>query len=158
MSSHNEYKLIQEIISRSNAETWDEAKREWSLLEVYREDDPLTCLCTHFPINEICVLRNRQNGNEAIVGNVCVKKFLGLPSDKIFAGIGRIAKDIGRALNADTILHAYERGWITEWEKKFYLDTWRKKSLTEKQRQKRVQINERVLRNASNKFRARGGR
>ena len=42
------------------------------------------CLCSHFPIKEICVIRNRVNGVRAEVGNVCVKKFLGLPSGKIF--------------------------------------------------------------------------
>ena len=129
MSDHHEFKLIQEIVSRSNAETWDEAKREWSLVEVYREDDPMTCLCSHFPINEICVLRNTENGNEAIVGNVCVKKFLGLPSNLIFDAIRRVTKDITHALNADAILHVHERGWINDWEKKFYLDTWRKRVL-----------------------------
>jgi len=32
MSSHQEYRLIQEIVSRSRADTWDEAKLEWALV------------------------------------------------------------------------------------------------------------------------------
>lgn len=158
MSSHQEYRLTQEIISRSRADTWDEAQLEWALVEVYREDDPMACLCSHFPINEICVLANKLNGNEAIVGNVCVKKFLGLPSDKIFAAIGRIAKDETRALNAEAIVHAHERGWINDWERKFYLDTWRKRSLSSKQEAKRLQINRLVLRNCTNQFRGRASK
>ena len=93
----SEFKLIEEIIALSEASNWDEAKREWALLHVYREDDPLTCLCGHFPINEICVIGNMKNGREAIVGNVCVKKFMGLPSDlillcrKLDFGVGKWA-------------------------------------------------------------------
>ena len=152
MSGHQEYKLIQEIILRSVADTWDKAKREWFLAAVYTEKKPKTCLCSHYPINNICVLRNTQNGNEANVGNVCVKKFVGLPSGKIFAAIEKITKDINQALNAEAIFHASERGWINDWDREFYLDTWRKRSLSEKQQKKRIQINRLVLRNTKNKF------
>lgn len=158
MSNHHEFKLIQEIISRSATDTWDEAKREWALVEVYREEKPETCLCGHFPIIEICVLRNTKNDNEAIIGNVCVKKFLGLPSDLIFSAIGRISKDINRAVNADTVLHAHNRKWINDWDKQFYLDTCRKRSLSEKQKEKRVQINQKILHNTTNGFKTRLGK
>ena len=60
-------KLITEILERSVAQTWDEARREWSLYEVYEADEPETCLCGHFPIIELCVLRNRRNGIQATV-------------------------------------------------------------------------------------------
>ena len=68
-----QYQLAQEIIDRSNATNWDEAKLEWKLEEVYCEDEPDVCLCGHFPIMELCVLHNKHNGNRAVVGNVCVK-------------------------------------------------------------------------------------
>lgn len=152
MTSHNEFRLTEEILALSNSQTWGKAKTEWGLVEVYREDDPMECLCGHYPINEICVIRNAVTGNEAIVGNVCVKKFLGLPSTTIFDAIRRIADDISRALNEDAAQHAFERGWINRWERDFYLDTWRKRNLSDKQRRKRIEINERVLRNTVNRF------
>jgi len=141
------FELASKIIALSVADNWDEAKLEWSLVDVFKEDEPDTCLCGHFPIIENCVIENRLNGAKAIVGNVCVKKFLGLPSDEIFTAINRIAKDNERALNAAAINHAHTKGWINDWERKFYFDTMRKRTLTDKQLRKRIQINEKVLRN-----------
>lgn len=142
----SEYKLIEEIISLSQARTWDEAKLEWRLVEVYYQEKPDTCLCRHFPINEICVLHNIRNRRKTEVGNVCVKRFLGLPSDKIFQALRRVAKDEEKALNAEAVQHAHNRGWITNWEKDFYFDTMRKRKLSDKQLGKRRQINRLVLR------------
>lgn len=149
----NEFRLSQEIVARSNADTWTAAKLEWDLLHVYREDEPLTCLCGHNPIIEICVLRNRLNGNTAIVGNVCVTKFLGLQSDVIFSGLKRVAKDETKGLNEAATTYAFQQGWITDWEHTFSLDTWRKRELSDKQALKRVQINRRVLARTTNTYR-----
>jgi len=141
----SEFKLIEEIIRLSVADTWDEAKLEWQLAEIYHQKEPDTCICGHFPINEICVLRNKRNNLITEVGNICVKKFLGLPSDLIFKALRRIAKDETRALNAEAIDHAFRKGWINNWEKRFYFDTMRKRNLSNKQLAKRIQINRQVL-------------
>lgn len=146
-----EYKLIQEIIALSDADTWEQAKLEWVLDGVYKEDESDTCLCGHFPIIEICELRNRFNNHTAIVGNCCVKKFLGLPSDKIFQAVSRVERDREKSLNAETIKHAYRQGWINEWEIKFYIDIIRKRNLSDKQLEKKIQINNRVLRQIINR-------
>lgn len=127
-----EYKLTQEIIARSSSSIWDKAKLEWVLHEIYEAEEPDTCLCGKFPIIEVCVLHNRANGNFAIVGNSCVKKFIGLPSDKIFQAIKRVRKDATKSLNADAIAHALKKGWINEWESDFYTDIMRKRILTPK--------------------------
>ena len=140
------YELAAKIIQLSVADTWDEAKLEWSLFDVFKEEEPDTCFCGHYPIHENCVLLNCKNSNRAIVGNVCVKKFLGLPSDKIFQGINRIALDNERSLNAEAIDHAHGKDWINDWERKFYLDTMRKRNLSGRQKEKRIQINDKVLR------------
>lgn len=141
----SEYRLSTEIIALSQSKIWDEAKREWSLLEVYESEEPETCLCGHFPIIELCVLVNGRNQNQATVGNCCVKKFIGLPSDKIFQAVKRIRKDASKSLNAETIDYAHSRNWITDWERTFYLDVMRKRKLTAKQRAKKNEINEFVL-------------
>jgi hypothetical protein len=141
----NQFRLFREIIALSVAKTWEEAKREWGLVDIHREDEPLTCLCGHTPIIEICLLRNRRNNNSAIVGNVCVNKFLAIESELIFAGLRRIAEDSTKALNGAATIHAHEKGWITDWEKTFSLDTVRKRKLSEKQQRKRAEINQRVL-------------
>lgn len=143
----SEYKLTEKIMARSQADHWDAAKLEWTLEDVYEAETPETCLCGHFPIIELCVLRNRHNQNLATVGNCCVKKFLGLGSDKIFQAIKRVRKDSERALNAEAIEHGHVKGWINDWEKNFYLDTMRKRKLTKKQIEKRIQINEKFSTN-----------
>lgn len=140
-----EYELTQQIIAHSVAKTWDEAKREWSLDHIYEASEPERCLCGHYPIIELCVLRNKLNGNVATVGNCCVKKFIGLPSDKIFQAIKRVRKREDAALNSEAISYAHDQRWINEWEQSFYSDTLRKRKLSEKQIAKRVQINKRVL-------------
>ena len=142
-----EYQLAAEIIKRSSAKTWDAAKLEWELKNVYEAEEPGTCLCGHFPIIEICVLHNKVNGNDAIVGNYCVNKFIGLPSDKIFQAVKRVRKDTEKSLNAEAIQHAYDHGWITEWESDFYFGIMRKRNLSTKQAAKKIQINEKVMQN-----------
>ncbi|EQB62769.1 MAG: hypothetical protein RBG1_1C00001G0348 [candidate division Zixibacteria bacterium RBG-1] len=143
----SEYRLTSEIIKKSVAKNWDEAKLEWALREVYEADGPETCLCGHYPIIELCVLENKKNGGSATVGNFCVKKFIGLPSDKIFEAVKRVRKDGTKSLNAEAIDHAYQRGWINQWEKEFYFQNMRKRKLSARQKEKKTQINEKMLRN-----------
>ncbi|UGY04765.1 hypothetical protein [Bradyrhizobium quebecense] len=137
--------LSQQILTRSQATDWDTARKEWVLTDIYESDEAETCLCEHWPIREICVIRNRLNGQSTEVGNVCVKRFLGIRSDLIFAGIKRIRKDISKSLNADSIVFFHERGIITPWEYGFLQDTKLKRVLTVRQTETRENINRKVL-------------
>ena len=149
--NHNEYELTRNIIALSGTRNWDEAKLEWDLVNIFKQTQSGKCLCGHAPITEHCVLLNRKNGKTVIVGNVCVKKFLGLPADKIFHAIERIEKDLTRSLNAETIDFAHKQGWMNDREREFYFDTTHKKKtgyknlLTPKQLGLRVKINRKVL-------------
>jgi hypothetical protein len=151
----NRFHLFDAIVARSMADNWEEAKGEWDLAEIYREDEPLTCLCGHTPIIEVCVLRNRLNAGTAIVGNVCVNRFLGIESERIFEGLRRIHKNPDKGLNAAATLYAFEKVWINKWEKDFSLDTNKKRKLSLKQLAKRDQINRRVLLRTTNTFKSR---
>lgn len=119
MSRDNEVKLRGAIISLSVSKVWETARCEWKLEEIQITEEPETCLCGHTPINELCFLRNKLNHMKAMVGNVCVHKFMGIPSHLIFEGIKRIMVDINAALNSEATVYAYERGWLTEWEYTF---------------------------------------
>ncbi|MDR7121541.1 hypothetical protein [Rheinheimera soli] len=143
----SQYKLTEEILNRSQAQIWDIAQLEWSLYQIYEAEEPETCLCGHFPIIEICTLHNKLNGQFATVGNCCVKKFIGLPSDLIFQAVKRVRKDNQKSLNAEAIKHAHEKGWINDWEYNFSIDTMRKRVLTGKQLQTRMKVNEKMLAN-----------
>ncbi len=142
-----EFKLIQEIIKLSVADTWEIARSEWELSEIYFSDEPETCLCGHYPIIKLCEIRNKKNQKITIVGNCCVNKFMGLPSEKIFQAVKRIRKDCEKSLNCEAIELAYSKDWINNWEYDFYIDTFRKRLLTKKQALKRKQINEKILLN-----------
>uniref|UniRef100_A0AC34RDV8 Uncharacterized protein n=1 Tax=Panagrolaimus sp. JU765 TaxID=591449 RepID=A0AC34RDV8_9BILA len=104
--SANFSRLQKEIISRSRSNRWNDAKLEWELKFIYKSNDE-TCLCGQKPISELCVLRNNENGNEAVVGNVCVKKFMDMDqADKIFQAFNGVAKGKTKALNEEAINYA----------------------------------------------------
>jgi hypothetical protein len=141
----SEFKLIKEIIALSVSDNWDSARLEWKLIEILEADEPETCICGHFPIIELCELLNIKNKKTVIVGNHCVKKFLGISSDKIFASVKKIRTDISKAANIETIVFLYDKGLLTDWEKMFYENTLRKRNLSEAQLQKRIQVNRKIL-------------
>lgn len=141
----NAKQLRLEILARSVAPSWDAARLEWKLDDVCFVDEPETCLCGHFPIIEICILRNTKNQRTAEVGNVCVNKFMGLRSDKVFDSVKKIRKDCDRAPNAETIELFFRQGLISLWERSFSLDTWRKRNLSFGQMTKRREINAKIL-------------
>jgi hypothetical protein len=62
-----------------------------------------------------------------------VRKFIGLPSDLIFQAVKRVRKDYEKSLNSVAIQHAYQKGWVNEWEYSFTIDTMRKQNLSAKQ-------------------------
>ncbi len=89
-----------------------------------------------FLFGEICQIRNRITKNITEVGNICVKRFLGVRSDLIFTAIKkRIRKDRTKSLNTASIVFFYDRGLLTEWEYGFLQDTLRKRALSKKQQQ-----------------------
>lgn len=136
--------LRDHIIALSVADSWDLARAEWDLSEIYRSDDLQSCPCGQ-PILEICVIRNRLTKNTAEVGNVCVNKFLRLPSEKLFTSVRYVREDAGRSFSKEMIEYAYEKRFINDWEYKFYMDIRRKRSLSGKQAEKKEQVNNRIL-------------
>jgi hypothetical protein len=142
---NRKFRLTEEIIKLSESDTWDKAKLEWKLEYIYWSDDAQTCLCGHYPIKEICVLENQNNKNFIKIGNCCVKKFVGIKSDKIFQCLKRIKNNITSGLNAETIEYAFNKKWINKWEYDFSFDTARKKNLSSKQELKRIQINKKII-------------
>jgi hypothetical protein len=140
-----EFKLIKEITNLSYQKNWNDAKLEWNLTEIIESEDEETCLCGHYPIKELCVLVNKINQNNVTVGNCCVKKFIGINSNKIFEALKKLKKKIDKSLNPEAIQYAYNRKLINKWENDFYLDIMRKRNLTEKQLRKKIEINKKFI-------------
>lgn len=70
---------------------------------------------------------------------------MGISSDKIFASVKKVRSDIEKSVNIETIIFLSEKGLISDWEKSFYTDTHRKRKLSDKQIEKRIEINKKVL-------------
>jgi hypothetical protein len=142
---HNFKQLQAEILKLSSAKDWPSARREWKLSTVYRADQDETCLCGHHPIRQVCLITNSVNGSRTEVGNVCVKRFLGLRSDRVFQGLRRIGKDQSKSLNDDVLVLFHSLNMFTRREYEFLQDTRRKRVLTSRQRTWRIELNKRVL-------------
>jgi hypothetical protein len=145
-TGHNFQKFTTAILALSNAKEWLEAKPEWELYLVYNDGSDRSCECAHQPIHQICVIRNRENHNEAEVGNVCVHNFMQLASRRIFSVLRRIRAEISKSLNPAALDLFTRRGVITVGELDEYKDYWRKRTnMTDAQRRQKLNINQRVL-------------
>lgn len=98
------YKLTEEIISLSDSNDWDFAKLEWSFEFAYYAEELQKCLCGHYPIKNICVIKNRKNSSVTEVGNCCINKFLGIDDgNKIFSSIKKLKNDVKASMSAEVI-------------------------------------------------------
>lgn len=143
---HNEAKFKAAILNLSTSPDWDEAKAEWELFFVYDDPNDRSCECEHSPIHQICVIRNRKNASKTEVGNVCVRRFLRLMSNRIFAVIKRLRHDIQKSLNPKALELFRERGVISIYEEVEYKRYWLKRTtLSDDQKRQKLDINSRVL-------------
>ena len=144
-NGHAEWRLIERILARSDAADWPEAKDEWDLIAVWFDRiEPGACLCGHSPIVEHCRIANRITGQRAIVGNVCVTKFMGIPAGALFRAFRRVMADPQAGLNPPAARHAHARGWITDRELRFCIDTFGRPRLSARQLAWRRDINIKV--------------
>lgn len=140
------YKLTSEIVNLSTSKNWDSAKREWTFDFAYYSDSLETCLCGHYPIKNICVIKNVTNDISTEVGNCCINKFLGIDDgNKIFTSIKRLKEDISKSISAEVIDYMKEKKLLNNFEYEFYTDTFRKRKLSEKQLEVREKINRKFL-------------
>lgn len=140
------YKLTGEIIDLSEGTTWDFAKLEWKFEFAYYAEDLQTCLCGHYPIKNICVIKNKYNSHQTEVGNCCINKFLGIDDgNKIFASIKKLKEDDSKSMSAEVIDYIYNKKGITDFEYNFYRDIHRKRNLSFKQLEIKKRINDKFL-------------
>lgn len=135
-----ENELIRNILNLSVAKTWEEAKKEWKVDNVFINPKYQTCLCSHYPIKEVIVLQNQLNTNVAEIGNCCINRFFeNKDYNKFFKALAQ------NRINKLVITLAYDKGVINDWEQNFLIKTWRKKVLTEKQSYLFQQLKEKIL-------------
>ena len=86
---HNFKSLVNKIVPLSEADDFETARREWSLVKVNLSTYYDRCACGH-RIKRICYMKNDMNGNKIKVGSVCVEKFIGVNTKKIFDSLARL--------------------------------------------------------------------
>lgn len=70
--SSDQEQLKENVIKHSVSKKWEKAKKEWNLITIYDQEG--NCLCGH-SIMENCVIRNKINRNQLVIGNVCINHF-----------------------------------------------------------------------------------
>ena len=144
---HAGWRLRERILALSCADDWATANAEWELAAVWFDwEEPGLCLCGKVGITEICLIVNRQNGHTAIVGNVCVGQFMGIPAGPLFRSFRRIIASPAAGLSPDAARHAHARGWVSDHELRLCLETFGKVGLSPRQSAWRQDINRRVAR------------
>ncbi len=140
------YHLIDEIINLSHENEWVKAKLEWDWINLYEQKPPTSCLCGHFPIINVCVLKNKMNNNTAEVGSCCVQKFMDndVPA-RIFSSINKVKKDLVKSLNHYVITYCKFKNIINDWEYEFYSSICSKRMLSQKQFVQKININAKCI-------------
>jgi hypothetical protein len=148
-NGHAAYRFGPELLKLSVAMTLQAALAEWSPVGVHTADDgeEEQCLCGKYPIKEVWLIRNNRNGKQAIVGSVCVQRFLGLPAQAICTGLQRIETDLARSMGTAALQHFHDKGVVNNYEYRFYRETLNLSArwLTRRQLALRQQINAKVL-------------
>ncbi|TVZ49879.1 hypothetical protein JM82_0318 [Olleya sp. Hel_I_94] len=140
------YKLTEEIIKLSNSDIWSSAKLEWNFEYAYYSEELQRCLCGHYPIKNVCVIKNTDNKNETEVGNCCVNKFLGIEDgNKIFTSIKKLKIDKSKSMSPEVLEYLRKKNVLTDFDYKFYSDTIRKRKLSDKQLAIREKINQKLI-------------
>ncbi|MEY4074711.1 MAG: hypothetical protein RJA29_2068 [Pseudomonadota bacterium] len=136
--------LQQDLLKVSAAESWGMARLEWRMIELWQEQDG-TCLCGHTPITDHCLIENQITKAQEVVGNCCVKQFLGQNYSDAFAAVRRLRENPHGSTPMVLIALARRYGWLTAWEVKFADDTFGKRKLSDKQRDIRERINRKLV-------------
>lgn len=137
--------LKKHILQLSNAKCINQAIKEWEWTSIFIQPNSC-CPCGKKPIKENCVLRNKLNGKETTVGNVCVKQFIGINTGNVFSGLKRIQqKPKNASPNQDLIKFAYDVGAIKTNENEFLNNICKKQKLTPDQEKWRNDLNKKLI-------------
>ena len=158
------------IISLSKSNAWKKAIGEWDfarceLLEPGADRDKCSCpdhsprskVKTSFKVKGQFCIRNRETCQETYVDSSFIEEFMEIDTRDLMAGLNQIILNPTTAPNRALVDYVNERRSetpqkghfvLSEWEKKFLQTTndSRETGMTFKQRRKRIEINEKILR------------
>lgn len=140
------YKLKEEILKLSVSKYWDIAKLEWNFETAYESKERQTCLCGHYPIVNICEIKNKENNSITEVGNCCINKFLGIDEgNKIFISVRRLKNDLSKSMSIEVVDYLKSKNILDDFEFNFYQNIHRKRKLSDKQLKIKEKINTKLL-------------
>lgn len=133
MKTNNFANLKKHILSLSVERIdFDKAKKEWELDEVVITEGFDQCPCGKKDIKEHCYLKNKLNGKQTFVGNVCVRQFMEINVGQLFQSLKRIQKNDKAKPNKGLIDYAMKKGHLYgDNEYKFLNDILKKRNLSE---------------------------
>jgi hypothetical protein len=147
--------LKEEMLGKSRASSWDEARLEWSFHEAYMNATPTHCLCGH-GILERCVLHNASTNCFVLVGSRCVREFMHelcqvVPVGAIFASIRRVRADPSKSFHGHLVKWAHAKRHISDRALAWYNDNRRNRKLSHGELKYRETLNRRIM-NADDEF------
>lgn len=148
--------LRKQLLDLSDTQDWETARGQWKFYDCCWDDTKGKCLCGHV-IKERCVLKNERTSRLVIVGNCCVKHFLGdlpntIATDACFASIKRVKKDIRKTLHRDIVRLAEQRCVITARAAQWYIKWLRTRKLFGDDAIHRKKLNQVMLTNGPYPF------
>lgn len=143
-SSHNLVALKRAMTDLSLATEWPDVIKEWQLEFLEWGEDTTSCLCG-VTIMERCHMRNLVTRKRCVIGNVCVRRFLGIDMRGVFRGLASIRKDVLAAAGTDLLVYAHAQHIIDDWQYQFAVNTLRKRKLSARQHVQREAINQIIL-------------
>ena len=146
--SHNGQVLKANLLVLSSSKDWPSAKQEWKLHDIYileENDEKEKCSCGHYPIKEVCILKNEINNNTAVVGNVCVKRFMDNIKYVDLSSILKVKKSNTKSVSENILELSYKKGYIIKKDYNFYKDIYRKRKLSEKQISWKQDVNDKII-------------
>jgi len=143
--------LSDRVVEKSIADNWDEARLEWDLINVLMlENEYESCECGHYTIKEVCTIYNNNTKEQLDIGNCCIKKFEREEMDvtDLIRCMKNIYGDESKSLNKEALKYCFEHKIINRAQYKYYIEIWRKRKLTESQLERKIEINQIILKKA----------
>jgi len=125
------YRFHSELCKNSKSTVYDLAVNVWTHTLTRLNEDWLWCICGK-RIKEQCIVRNKFNHKELIIGNVCINKFFNRNLNFYFDGLKSCINQ--ETPNKKFIQLAYGCNIINNYEYTFMIDMFRKKKYSDKQR------------------------
>lgn len=142
------HRLWNNLKEHCNSELWEDARKEWKVVDIEFTDDDEKCVCGK-ALHNLFYAKNIKNGSSVILGSECVETVTGANPKSVSTNLGKVLKDKKIALNEAAILFLCDAGVLNEGRERIFLeDTCKRKfkKMSEKQQKWRLAINDKVIR------------